>query len=124
MPCSAHIRQSRPDSGLDIQVKVLKTLQSVPSSLGNGMRSGPRAAPPVSRLVTSEHPRITVQTRQRWGENDPGATTVSIDMAHTRQSRPDSGLGFQGKSLKHSQVFPLRSEEDPGTCLIENDLGQ
>ena len=32
----AHTRQSRPDSGLGFQVKVLKTFQVVPSSLGSG----------------------------------------------------------------------------------------
>ena len=32
----AHIRQSRPDSGLGFQVRVLKTLQDVPSLLGSG----------------------------------------------------------------------------------------
>ena len=32
----AHIRQSRPDSGLGFQVKVLKTLKVVPSLLGSG----------------------------------------------------------------------------------------
>jgi hypothetical protein len=36
----AHVRQSRPDyvldSGLDSQVKALKTFQVVPSSLGSG----------------------------------------------------------------------------------------
>jgi len=31
----AHVRQSRPDSGLDFQVKVLKTFAGAPSSLGN-----------------------------------------------------------------------------------------
>ena len=33
---SAHIRLSRPDSGLGSQVKVLKTSYVVPSSLGSG----------------------------------------------------------------------------------------
>jgi len=33
----AHIRQSRPDSGLGFQVKVLKTFQVVPSSLESGV---------------------------------------------------------------------------------------
>ena len=28
-------------------------------------------------------------------------------MAHVRQSRPDSGLGFPGKVLKTLQVVPL-----------------
>ena len=32
----AHVRQSRPDSGLGFQVKVLNTLQGVPFSLGSG----------------------------------------------------------------------------------------
>jgi len=34
----AHIRQSRPDSGLGFRVKVLKIFQVVPSSLGSGER--------------------------------------------------------------------------------------
>jgi len=42
----AHIRQSRPDSGLGFQVKVLDTLQGVPSSLGSGPeRMGPAFRP-------------------------------------------------------------------------------
>ena len=32
----AHIRQSRPDSGLAIQVKVLKIFRGLPSPLGRG----------------------------------------------------------------------------------------
>ena len=32
----AHIKQSRPDSGLGFQVKVLKTFYAVPSSFGSG----------------------------------------------------------------------------------------
>ena len=32
----AHIRQSRPDSGLGFQVEVLKTFKIVSSSLGSG----------------------------------------------------------------------------------------
>ena len=33
----AHVRQSRPDSGLGFKVKVLKTLHVVASPLGTGM---------------------------------------------------------------------------------------
>ena len=36
----AHVRQSRPDSGLGFQVKVPKTFQVVPSSLGAIARAG------------------------------------------------------------------------------------
>ena len=32
------------------------------------------------------------------------------NMARVRQSRPDSGLGFQTKSLYTFKVFPVRSE--------------
>jgi len=32
-----HIRQSRPDSGLGFQAKVLENFQVVPSSLGSGL---------------------------------------------------------------------------------------
>ena len=34
---------------------------------------------------------------------------LTAKMAHTRQSRPDFGLGFQVKSLKPFKVFPLHS---------------
>jgi len=36
----AHVRQSGPESGLDFQIKVLKTFQVVPSSLGSGGGAG------------------------------------------------------------------------------------
>ena len=32
----AHVRQSRPGTGLDFQVEVLKTFEGVPSSPGSG----------------------------------------------------------------------------------------
>ena len=38
----------------------------------------------------------------------------SANMAHIRQSRPDSGLDFQAKSLQPLKVFPLRSEAVDG----------
>jgi len=36
----AHVRQSRPDSGLGFQVKVLKPFKVVPFSLGSGDHNG------------------------------------------------------------------------------------
>ena len=36
----AHIRQSRPDSGLGFQVKILTPFHVVPSSLGSGFPNG------------------------------------------------------------------------------------
>ena len=32
----AHVRQSRPDSGLGFQIKMLATFEIVPNSLGSG----------------------------------------------------------------------------------------
>ena len=43
-PCRAnvaHVRQSRPDSGLGFQVNVLKITRVVPSSLGSGFGGQP-----------------------------------------------------------------------------------
>ena len=37
---TAHVRQSRPDSGLGFQVKVLTTFYLVPTSLGSGDLGG------------------------------------------------------------------------------------
>ena len=34
----AHTRQSRPDSGLGLQVNVLHTVEVVPSSLGGALK--------------------------------------------------------------------------------------
>ena len=39
-PNMAHVRQSRPDSGLGLQLNVLKTIQVVPSALGSGRGGG------------------------------------------------------------------------------------
>ena len=52
----AHTRQSRPDSGLGLQVKVLKPYFAVPSSRGSG--------PPS--LFSSRYARCVVQTCQLW----------------------------------------------------------
>jgi len=40
-------------------------------------------------------------------------------MAHTRQSRPDPGLGFQVKVLETFKLFPLRSE---AVSTVSGDL--
>jgi len=44
----AHIRQSRPDFGVDFQVKSLYNLYVVPSSLGRGWET------PASRLTSTD----------------------------------------------------------------------
>ena len=38
----AHIRQSRPDYGLGVEVEVLTTFRVVPFSLGSGEEAHPR----------------------------------------------------------------------------------
>ena len=44
-------------------------------------------------------------------------TRCRANMAHTRQSRPDPGLGFQVKFLTIFELFPLCSEADWRTGL-------
>ena len=71
----AHIRQSRPDSGIGFQVKVLEMIQCVPVWIGSGEDFSPYLeflkSPAVDRIL------------------------------HTiGRSRPDSGLGFHVKVLK------------------------
>jgi len=53
----AHIRQSRPDSGLGFQVKVLTTFQVDPSSRGSGMVRIRQLYTNPSTLLISQLPR-------------------------------------------------------------------
>ena len=48
---SAHIRQSRPDSGLGFRVNFLKTFQDVPSSLGSGTTNRSRSSDVQTLIV-------------------------------------------------------------------------
>ena len=50
---SAHIRQSRPDSGLGFQVEVFDVFQVVRSSLGSGVRRVSGTQPPES--ISEKH---------------------------------------------------------------------
>ena len=49
---TAHIRQSRQDSGLVFQVKVPKTFQVVPSSLGSGVPNTLEQSKEITEEVT------------------------------------------------------------------------
>ena len=84
----AHIRQSRPDSGLGFQAKVLETFSAVPSSLGSRMAaSASLTALPISRHVPhTEH-----------GTYEAVKTPVKQSRPCVRQPRPDYGLGFQAR---------------------------
>jgi len=90
----AHIRQSSPYSGLVFQVKALETFKVVPYSLGSGRGQGVRGlsacCPPPRSTLKGLGLRV-------WG---------SAVIAHKRQSRPYSGLGFQVEVLKNSQAVP------------------
>ena len=43
-----------------------------------------------------------------------GGVRCRANMPHIGQSRPDSGLGFQGKSLNSVKLVPVRDEGLPG----------
>jgi hypothetical protein len=66
----AHIRQSRPDSGLGFQVKVLQTFQVVPSSLGrvHGYLADKKQPPPQDPTVG---PFLGSYGNPRGEGNDP-----------------------------------------------------
>ena len=59
----AHIRQSRPDSGLGFQAKVLKTFRDVPYLIGRGR--GARRASNASAKSTRSFIFTTLETTQR-----------------------------------------------------------
>ena len=44
-----------------------------------------------------------------WETNNPAPCETVANMAHLRQSRPDSGLGFEVHALSPLNLFPLRS---------------
>ena len=68
--------------------------------------------------------------RRRTGQGDPTVqgyerSRCRENMAHIRQSRPDYGLGFQGKVLKPSQDVPssLGGFEGRGCHREEDEVG-
>ena len=123
----AYIRQSRPGSGLGFHVEVPKTFQVVPPSLGNReklitcLRLGAGGRGEIGRGEgqgdVQELPQGTYKpvTARFWHISDSHAQI----MAQIRQSRPDSGLGFQVKVLETFQDVPssLGNGERLITCL-------
>jgi len=109
----AHVRQSRPDSGLGSQVKDLKPFQVVPSSLvsGNSDTLLPCVVLPqragfvpqtqhVNLWIAFEPVQVLLvpcsQGRPPGGARPPRHVFRSrANMTHIRQSSPDSGLGSQ-----------------------------
>jgi len=119
----------KTETGLDFQVKVLKTVKGFPSSLGSGawgVRTGSWTGPPQGKRaarvgvsstvfgvrgasvgaaghILARHPQLR-RSRARAGAAS----------AHVRQPRPDSGLAFQVKVLEPFSLvppsLPLRSE--------------
>ena len=96
---TAHRTQSRPDSGLGSQVKVLETFQVCPSSLGSGLPtstpnhhhrgSETRTNPKTSNLRPNPHPPNRARARLRaaraqhatnWG----GRTLHKVSLLHTQ----------------------------------------
>jgi hypothetical protein len=69
----AHIRQSRPDSGLDIQVKVLNTYELFPFRLEAALCSK------IAKGNPSEHRRLpTINQSERARERERERKRVSV----------------------------------------------
>ena len=67
----AHIRQSRPDSGLGLKVKVLKTFQGIPSSLENalaGLGLPSFSKPETDSATSSLNPRPSALKNRQCGK--------------------------------------------------------
>ena len=66
----------------------------------------------------------TCETEGIFLRNEPYGIQLTpylcrLSMAHIRQSRPDSVLGFQVNLIKHFKVFPFRSEADSKRQILE-----
>ena len=104
-----HVRQSRLDCGLGFQVTAPQSFKVVPSSLGSGeqAQSAQRARRTMRAPAGMTHRlrahRICVQHPQVMS---PACTIGRANSEHIRQSRPDSGLGFQAKVPQSFKVVP------------------
>ena len=103
----AHTRESRPDSGFSFQVNVFETFQGVLSSLN--WEEG--------HLVIGG---VAVVRVSRGGHLCALLHAAHLPMAHRRQSRPDSGHGFQVNVVRAFQVvfFSLDSDWEEGHLII------
>jgi len=106
-----HIRQSRTDSGLGSLVKGLKTFKLFPLRSKAGAFAGGRERG-RSRFCAGSggqtDPHICLILECLW----PRLPYMSY-MAHSRQSGPDSGLGFQVHGLQPSSRS-LFARKTPG----------
>ena len=123
----AYKRQSRPDSGFGFQVKVLGRFRLFPlcSEAGFYLRLGLGVGVITSLKGLRRQDLYWKSSRWtrcgieyiRW--RDQIINRCRANMAHIRQSRPDSGIGFQVKSL----FFPICSlfaRKRPRSCECED----
>ena len=100
----AHTRQSRLDSGIGVLVKVLKIISIVPSALTLDHKSKSLKYEPSSELllITAKQLFLDRVLRGTLDLADVAAVPFRwrVDMAHIKQSRPDSGIALQVKVLK------------------------
>ena len=124
-------RQQSPSLSLSLSLSLYRVLSLTRSlhlviSLARSLRLSLYPSRSVS-LCRSVSPSLSrSQSLSRWTRTSPatvgntppgeflrdeGSSRFRADMAHIRQSRPDSGLGFQVKVLKTCYValFSLRS---------------
>ena len=113
----AHLRQSRPESGLGFQVNVLKTFQAVPSSLGSSFPrtvavvSGISLPPPLSlplSLSSSLSPSLScVYEREREGVR---VCVCVCDGRGVPERRPvdDDRVSLLGESYRLRVICTLR----------------
>jgi len=113
----AHIGQSRPDSGLGLQVKVLKPFQAVPSSLGSGRGD--------ALMGNLPHLRITI-TDAKPPTSHPTPCTPQLSRVGGRQAWWPFGMIITTKQglVGQSQTFPgpnPETVEKPSRILLYVD---
>ena len=92
----AHVRQSRPDSGLGLHAKALKISDVVPSSGGQEAAALPEGGRPHGQGAN----KASLLPRLELSDINSLRTKNLVN----RQSRPDSSLGFRLKALR---IFPV-----------------
>jgi len=109
----AHIRQSRPDSGLASQVKVLKTIYGVPSSLGSACTGKFRPLMESKSPATYGVYVASCSNRELWGRRS-FFERRGDNLNSFNDFRPENGSS-QGQNLVVTGLYVPSSLDSSGT---------
>ena len=109
----AHIRQSRPDSGLGLHAKVLTALYGVPASVGSGQSSKHPGS--IQRPLPTNPFSTPPATRSVWGISTEGGTSPPRLSPKRFLGMGYGGWGSGSRSRFYPAVHPspVRSTHSP-----------